>query len=114
MRLRSRLQTIHAYCGGISLLGAAMLAALLWSPLPIEIGHAPAVFWLFAVFVTLGELFPVRIPFRDGENSVTVSTAFAFAVLLGFGTVPAVIVYAVASAIGDLIQRRTWWKVLFS
>ena len=52
----------------------------------------------------VGELMPIDVPRRDGADRVAISTAFAFAVLLQFGLMPAVLAYAAASAIADVTR----------
>src|SRR4051794_29232665 len=64
-----------------------------------------ATFWLLAAFVLVGELLPVPVPRRHGLDRVPISTAFTFAILLMFGVVPALVVYAAASIIADGPQR---------
>src|SRR4051812_17348169 len=41
--------------------------------------------WILAAFVVLGELFPIRVPGGKEDDHVTLSTPFAFAVLLSYG-----------------------------
>jgi diguanylate cyclase (GGDEF)-like protein len=91
---------------------AASAAALAW-----KVGwhlNAPARFWLLALFVLAGELLPIPVPRRHGLDKVAVSTAFAFAVLLCAGVLPALVVYAAASAIADLSARTAPIKVVFN
>src|SRR3954453_18516191 len=73
-----------------------------------------ATFWLLAAFVLVGELLPVPVPRRHGLDRVTISTAFTFAILLMFGVVPAMVVYAAASMIADGVQRTARAKVVFN
>src|SRR4051794_8425374 len=73
-----------------------------------------ATFWLLAAFVLVGELLPVPVPRRHGLDRVTISTAFTFAILLMFGVVPAMVVYAAASMIADGVQRTSSVKVIFN
>src|SRR5450631_3687747 len=56
-------------------------------------------FWALAVFVLAGELLPIPVPRRHGLDKITISTPFAFAMLLCFGAAPAMIVYAVCSVV---------------
>jgi diguanylate cyclase (GGDEF)-like protein len=77
-------------------------------------GFRSATFWLLAAFVLVGELLPVPVPRRHGLDRVTISTAFAFAILLMFGVVPAMVVYAAASMIADGVQRTARVKVVFN
>lgn len=72
-------------------------------------------FWLFALLLLVGEIFPISVPRKGGEvDEVTASTTFAFALLIGFGTPVAVIAQVVASLIADAILRKTPWKVTFN
>src|SRR6059036_3157931 len=51
----------------------------------------PTRFVLFAVLLLAGEIFPIAVPTRGGGvDEVTISTMFAFAILLGYGTAAAV------------------------
>jgi diguanylate cyclase (GGDEF)-like protein len=111
---RSRLQPVHGYCAAVSILGLSVLAELVVGDgvrLPALLSWK---FVFFAVFVIFGELYPLRVPRGDAESAITTSTTFGFALLLSFGTGPAVIVFALASALGDIVGRRAWWKVLFN
>jgi hypothetical protein len=110
----ARPQPIHLYSGLVFLTGAAVIAALVISPSPVRISHAPVQFWIFAAVVMLGELLPVSIPRQDDDIQITVSTTFAFAILLAYGTTPAVLVFAAASVIGDMATRLAWYKVLLN
>src|SRR3954453_1864900 len=71
-------------------------------------------FWAMAVFVVLGELLPIDVPRRGSSDQVTISAAFAFAVLIAFGVEPAVVCYAVASLISDLLLRIAPIKIVFN
>jgi hypothetical protein len=46
---------------------------------------APALFWILAGLVIAGELLPIPVPRRHGQARVTISAAFALAILLRFG-----------------------------
>jgi signal transduction histidine kinase len=69
---------------------------------------------ILTALVVLGELFPITVP-RDGEvEEIAVSTTPGFAIIIAFGAAPAALVFAVASAIGDLSRRKPLWKVAFN
>src|SRR3954452_25233002 len=91
------------YGATVSALGAILVCALVVSggPLPLDDWH----FWLMAGLVLVLELVPIDVPRRDGADRVAISTAFAFAMLLQFGLLPAVLSYAAASAIADAHAR---------
>jgi diguanylate cyclase (GGDEF)-like protein len=101
-----------AYGAAISGLGALLLCGLAVSgePLPLDDWR----FWLMAALVLVGELLPIDVPRRDGADRVAISTAFAFAMLLQFGLLPAVLAYAAASAIADVHGRLSPVKVTFN
>ncbi|HEV2812486.1 MAG TPA: EAL domain-containing protein, partial [Solirubrobacteraceae bacterium] len=67
-----------------------------------------------AGFVLLGELFPIRLPRRDQLDEITLSTPFAFALLLAYGPAPAIAAYALASVIQDLSDRTAPPKLAFN
>ena len=76
--------------------------------------ETPVRFWLLALFVLAGELLPIAVPRRHGLDKVTISAAFAFAMLLCAGVLPACAVYAAASSIADLSERTAPVKVVFN
>jgi len=69
-------------------------------------------FWTIAALVVTTELFYIEVPGR-GE-SITVSSTFAVAMLLGWGVAAGMLVYAVASAVSDVRRRRSPRKVAFN
>ncbi len=89
----------------------SMMAAWLWSGWHVG---AAARLWLLGLLVLAGELLPIAVPRRGGLDKVTISTAFAFAVLLCCGMLPACAVAALAVVIADLSIRTAPLKVLFN
>jgi diguanylate cyclase (GGDEF)-like protein len=75
---------------------------------------APALFLVLSAFVLAGELLPIPVPRRGGLARVTISAAFAFAILLRFGPGPAALVYVASSVIADLAGRVAPLKILFN
>jgi diguanylate cyclase (GGDEF)-like protein len=75
---------------------------------------APALFVVLSAFVLAGELLPIPVPRRGGLARVTISAAFAFAILLRFGPGPAVLVYVTSSVIADVAGRVAPLKILFN
>ncbi|MDP9241819.1 MAG: hypothetical protein M3O84_01425, partial [Actinomycetota bacterium] len=99
----------------IAVAGTVVFAAE--APYGVEqIAQAGAVFWLFAGLLMLGEWFPITAPRRDGAEAeeISTSTTFAFALLILFGAGVALITLALASAIGDLRQKKSVWKTLYN
>src|SRR5438067_7063379 len=64
--------------------------------------------------IILSELLPLKIPRRGGDEEITVSAAFAFALLLLGGAAAALLAQALASAIQDLEARKPWWRLTFN
>ena len=78
------------------------------------IGLHPLTFGLLFGALTLGELLPVKIPRRGGDEEVTLSTSFTFALLLAGGLGPALVAQGVASAVQDVAARKALRRVLFN
>ena len=74
----------------------------------------PVLFWLLCALVIAGELLPIAVPRRHGLAQVTISTAFAFAILLRFGVGPATIVYVAGVVVAGIVERDAAVKVLFN
>ena len=96
----------------VTLVAALALLGLAWAA-PWEITDQ-ARFWMLALFVLVGELLPIPVPRRRGLDKVTISTPFAFAMLLSFGAAPAMVVYAACSVIADCRERTAPIKVVFN
>ncbi len=75
---------------------------------------ALGLFWVLAAFAVIGELMPIPVPHRRGLAKVTISTTFAFAILLRFGAAPATAVYVASLVIADASSRVTPIKILFN
>jgi diguanylate cyclase (GGDEF)-like protein len=91
---------------------AAVLGALAWD-VDWRI-NAPLLFWLLSALVLAGELLPIPVPRRQGLAKVTISTAFAFAILLRFGFWPATLVYVASVVIAQSVERVAPLKALFN
>ena len=75
---------------------------------------SPALLVMLSLFVFAGELLPIPVPRRHGLAKVTISTAFAFAILLWFGVWPATVVYVTSSVLADSIDRVAPIKGMFN
>jgi diguanylate cyclase (GGDEF)-like protein len=85
--------------------------ALLTDPAPWA---GEPMFWLLAALCLFGELLPVRLARRLSFDEVTVSTAFAFTILIAYGPLPAMLLYAAASAVADGLHRTAPVKIVFN
>ena len=76
--------------------------------------EASGLFWLLALLVLVGELLPIPVPRRGGLTKVTISAAFAFAILIRFGLAPAAAVYVVSVVIADALDGVPAIRALFN
>ena len=76
--------------------------------------HTPLRFLLLSVFVLAGELLPIPVPRSGGHDKITISTAFAFALLITSGVPEACLVYAAATVIADLLAGTAAVKIVFN
>ena len=105
--------SVFLYTGCVSVVGIASLVVLTGDE-AFRPNFVTVSFALLLPYVVVGELFPLRIPRRDDIGEITVSTTFAFAILLVQGTVAAMLALAVSSVIADLWKRKPLWKVPFN
>src|SRR5947209_3548473 len=118
-RPRSRSKSTHDVPRALVLFtlttAAAALAALLVLPWARAWRvDAAGLFLVLSAFVLVGELMPIPVPHRHGLAKVTISTTFAFAILLRFGAAPALAVYVMSLVIADVASRVTPIKLLFN
>jgi diguanylate cyclase (GGDEF)-like protein len=105
-------RTFVLYVAVVAGLGVALMALVPWAR-EWRIG-SPAMFVVLSAFVMAGELLPIPVPRRRGLARVTISTAFAFAILLRCGPGPAALIYVASSVIADVAGRLAPLKVLFN
>src|SRR5579884_1507883 len=100
------------YALGTALAAVVALAAVGWA----HVWHVrpPGLFWVLSGFTLIGELMPIPVPHRQGLAKVTISTTFAFAILLRFGAAPATAVYVISVLVADAAERVTPVKILFN
>jgi hypothetical protein len=93
---------LHAFVGAITVIGLGRFGYL---ALSLQRGalHTPEPIG-FAAFVILAELLPVKVPRRADE--LTVSTTFAFALLITSGLPEAVVAQTAALVIADVLRPR--------
>jgi len=95
---------------------AAGLTALVWAAVDgwRVVVHGPETFWVLSAFLIAGEFLNIGIPREHEVDEITVSTTFTFALLIVFGTGPAVIMQVIASIAADVADRKTPWKMAFN
>lgn len=67
---------------------------------------------LFAVAISLSDLYPLRIP--TGEKHVTISYAFKTAAAIIYGPKLAVLMTLLGTAMTEIVMRRKWYKAIFN
>jgi signal transduction histidine kinase len=105
---------VQIYAAVVSLVGTAVLVTFASTVRLDDVGLAPGAFWWLAVFLIVAELLPITVPRGNEVEEVSVSTTFAFALLLGFGGRIAALCLAAASALADLVHGKPAWKALFN
>ena len=108
-----RSNVLRAYVALVTSAGLGVVIAVGMAT-AIGVGSAPsATAWLLVGLVVLGELLPMRVPGR-GDDEVTLSTSFSFALLLVAGGAVAVLAQAGASLLADGVQRKPLRVALFN
>ena len=105
---------MHRYVAAVTAVGLALLGVIVVRTFDGLGQAAPGLILLLTPLVVLGELAPIRVRRRDGEEEITSSTTFAFALLLTCGAAAAVLSLALASLMADLFRRKPIWKALFN
>jgi signal transduction histidine kinase len=112
--MTTRSRTLRRYVALVTVTGCSLLMWYAGSP-QLRVARDARGFWLFALLLFLGEVFPISVPRHEGEvDEVTASTTFAFALMIGFGTAPAVFAQVVSSIIADLLVHKAPWKIGFN
>ena len=106
-------RSVRLYVGAVIVTGAVVLG---WAIVQSggTVVRADETFWLFAALLLAGEFFYISIPRADEVDEITVSTTFTFAILIAFGTGPAVIAQALGSVVSDVVTRKAPWKIAFN
>ena len=108
------LASVRRYVAGVITVGTAVLFFQLLvgaaDPRPLDVARLV----VFAAFVLLGELRPIRVPRRDEQEEIVTSATFTFAILLTSGVAAAIAVRALVALVPGLLGRKPWWKSLFN
>jgi signal transduction histidine kinase len=112
MTPQGRSAVFRAWLVAISTAGMVALALAAVTGGHQLLDQATLPFWTIAALVVATELFFIEVPGR--AESITVSSTFAVAMLLGWGVAAGMLVYAAASAVSDLRLGRPPRKVAFN
>jgi diguanylate cyclase (GGDEF)-like protein len=75
--------------------------------------HGP-LFWVLAVMVLLGEVWPIVTPGRARQDAPLVSVTFSFAALITWGLLVAVAVRVVATIVANFVRGRAPYRAGFN
>ncbi|HEX2240725.1 MAG TPA: EAL domain-containing protein [Actinomycetota bacterium] len=100
-----------ALVSGVGLALLVLLAAFQGIP---QLLDASREFWVFTLFVFIGELLPIRVPRGERHEEVSTGLTFSFALVLTAGVAPAVVIQAAASLVAALIRRKPIRRTLFN
>lgn len=95
----------------IALAGALLVTALDGLP---SLSRANQGFWIMAALAVLADIRPVTLPGRWNTAAIYPSVCFTFAIMLIYGTVPAVLAQAVAVAVSSWRLRHAAWRAAFN
>lgn len=107
---------VYAVVCMVLLGGLGLLIALVAAPGDEfrTVANRPAMFGAIAVLLLAFESRPLRVSRGQQVDEIVASTAFAFALALEFGPVPAMVAQAIASIIVDTTTRRGLLKIGFN
>jgi diguanylate cyclase (GGDEF)-like protein len=106
--------TVGRYCFAV-IVAAILAVALRWHSLSLSyITLQPLTFGLLAAGLVMGELLPVKVPRKGGDEEVTFSTSFTFALCLAGGLGPALLTQGFASAVQDAVGRKPLHRIVFN
>jgi diguanylate cyclase (GGDEF)-like protein len=109
-----RLSPVHWFTSAVSLAGIAVAVLVLAVDHDLVRHGALLTAALLVPGVIVGELLPLKIPRRGDDEEITVSTTFAFALLLSAGLGAAILAQAVASVVQDVAARKPAWRIAFN
>ncbi|MET8120650.1 EAL domain-containing protein [Micromonospora sp. NPDC005189] len=93
---------------------AALTAAVPLATLTGEVSRLPVAFWTMAALAVVCDARPFVPPGRRQTSAVFPSTCFTFAILLGWGLGPAVVVQAVGVLVSGWRMRHAVWRTAFN
>ncbi|MCG5438746.1 GGDEF domain-containing protein, partial [Micromonospora foliorum] len=108
-----RVAPFAAFVAGI-LAVAALTAAVPLATLPDDLSRLPVAFWTMAALAVVCDARPFVPPGRRQTSAVFPSTCFTFAILLGWGLGPAVVVQAVGVVVSGWRMRHAAWRTAFN
>jgi diguanylate cyclase (GGDEF)-like protein len=108
-----RARLLYTFVAVVALTAVALVAPSLGDLAALARGVDPE-FWLIAVLAVAVDARPLTAPGRAPLATVFPSIAFTFALLLGWGVAPAVIVQVLAVVVSSIRLRHAPWRALFN
>jgi signal transduction histidine kinase len=109
-----RSSALFAYVLAVSAVGLSLVALLVLGSGPATVLQQPPLFWVLLASLVVIESLPILSRISGGTMDATTAEAFAFAILLGWGTTAAVVAYALAVLVSDLLRRAAPEKMVFN
>jgi signal transduction histidine kinase len=111
---RHRWSALTAYVLAVTAAGLLLCAGLAVNGGIRAVLDAPPVFWILVAFLVASQVRTIDLPRPDDPKEITISTTFAWALLLAWGTAPAALALGAAAVVGDLLERKAPKKVAFN
>jgi signal transduction histidine kinase len=109
-----RSSALHAYVLAVSAVGLALVVLLAVQQGPVAMLRQPPLFWVLLASLVVTESLPILTKVSGGTQAVTTAEAFAFAILLGWGTTAAVYALGLAVLVSDVLRRAAPEKIVFN
>ena len=114
VRRFERVRSVRAYVLAVTVPGLALLAVQVALAVRGGMVHRLSTALLFAGFVLLGELRPIRVPRQSEQEEIVTSATFTYAILICSGAAVASVVRVAAAFLPALQGRKPWWKATFN
>jgi signal transduction histidine kinase len=109
-----RSSALFAYVLAVSAVGLILVVLLVVGSGLATVLQQPPLFWVLLTSMVVLESLPILSKVAGGTKYVTTAEAFAFAILLGWGTAGATLALALAVLVSDLLRRAAPEKLLFN
>jgi signal transduction histidine kinase len=109
-----RSSALHAYVLAVSAVGVVLVVLLTLEQGPTAMLRQPPLFWVLLASLVVIESLPILTRISGGTQALTTAEAFAFAILLGWGTTAAVYALGLAVLVSEVLRRAAPEKVVFN
>jgi signal transduction histidine kinase len=109
-----RSSALHAYVLAVSAVGLCLVVLLAIMQGPTTVLQQPPLFWVLLACLVAVESLPILSKVNGETQVATTAEAFAFAILLGWGTTAATLALALAVLVSEVLRRAAPEKVLFN